>query len=423
MSMKKQKVLLTYIESGMGHIMSMSAIADGLKEKYGDDLEILESYIMSDDKEAGKFEKFIMDCVKSTNKNKALGMGIFALLGILGGQHFMRLVHKTLFRRATDATVEAMRRYNPDIIVSTHYFITYAAIELKRKYMPDLTVITYNPDNNVHVWWDSRTDLFINNNAYATEEAVQKRGFDPKTTYTVFFSARKEVATANQSKEYYREKYNLPKDKFTIMIADGAYASAKSKKICDRLLSLDFPLTIIILAGKNQKVYRYFEEKSRSVSKNITLVPVNFTPLAYEYYGASDVFVSKAGPNATLDSLFMGTPVIFDFYAQPMEKATAKLFSEKLGCGISAFSTEKVVKTVKELYRHPERLEALKKNIAINVNREKNGIFQIADIIMHEARKKSEANAETETETETAIGSETATLTAHETEVRSKAEA
>lgn len=391
--MKKQRVLLTYIESGMGHIMSMSAIADGLKEKYGNELEILESYIMSDDKEAGKFEKFIMDCVKSTNKNKAFGMGIFVLLELLGGQHFMRFVHRTLFKSATDATVEAMKKYEPDIIVSTHYFITYAAIELKRKYLPDLTVITYNPDNNVHVWWDNRSDLFINNNSFATEEAVTRRDFEKDRTHTVFFSARKEVAEANLSKEYYREKYNLPKDKFTVMIADGAYASAKSKKICDRLLSVDFPLTIIILAGKNQKVYNYFEQKSKSARENITLVPVEFTPLAYEYYGASDVFITKAGPNATLDSLFMGTPVIFDFYAQPMEKATAKLFSEKLGCGISAFTTGKVKRAVEELYKNPQRLEEMQNNIQKNVNREKNGIFQIADIIIAEARKKSDAEA------------------------------
>ncbi len=392
--MRKQKVLLTYIESGMGHIMSMSAIADGLKEKYGDDLELIESYIMSDDEQAGKFEKFIMNCVKSTNRSKLFGMGIFALLEVLGGQHFMRLVHKTLFRRATDATVRAMRRYHPDIIVSTHYFITYAAIELKRKYMPDLTVITYNPDNNVHTWWDNRTDLFINNNIYATEEAIRRRGFDKDRTHTVFFSARKEVAEATGTKAYYREKYNLPQDRFTVMIADGAYASAKSKKVCDSLLSVDFPLTIVFLAGKNRKVFDYFDAKSKKTGKDITLVPVGFTPLAYEYYGASDVFITKAGPNATLDSLFMGTPVIFDFYAQPMEKATAKLFSEKLGCGMSVFNVRKIRSTVETLYRHPEQLEKMQRHIKENVNREKNGIFQIADIIMAEADKKSTAQAE-----------------------------
>ena len=31
--MQKPRILLTYIESGMGHIMSMKAIAEGLKEK------------------------------------------------------------------------------------------------------------------------------------------------------------------------------------------------------------------------------------------------------------------------------------------------------------------------------------------------------------------------------------------------------
>ena len=57
--MEKPRVLLTYIESGMGHIMSMRAIEDGLK-KYSDKIDIITTDIMKDehDETAIKFEKF-----------------------------------------------------------------------------------------------------------------------------------------------------------------------------------------------------------------------------------------------------------------------------------------------------------------------------------------------------------------------------
>lgn len=79
--MQKPRILLTYIESGMGHIMSMKAIAEGLKEKYADQVEIIESYIMDQgSKETEQFEKFLSDCTKKTNKDKIFGIGIFGSL-------------------------------------------------------------------------------------------------------------------------------------------------------------------------------------------------------------------------------------------------------------------------------------------------------------------------------------------------------
>ena len=45
----KQKILLTYVESGFGHISSMDSIYDALCEKYGDVYDIQKSYILTED--------------------------------------------------------------------------------------------------------------------------------------------------------------------------------------------------------------------------------------------------------------------------------------------------------------------------------------------------------------------------------------
>ncbi|MDY2888681.1 MAG: hypothetical protein SOU19_03850 [Candidatus Caccosoma sp.] len=388
--MNKPRVLLTYIESGMGHIMSMQAIASGLKAKYADEIEIIESYIMDEgDKDTEGFEKFLSNCTKETNKNKIFGVSIFWFLELVGKQHFMRLVHRTLFKKYTDATMQAMLKYNPDVIISTHYFITFTALELKKKYLPNLTVITYNPDNNVHVWWDNRSDLFINNNIEACNEAIRKREFKYDQIKRVFFTARDEVASSTGSKEDYRKKYNLPLDKFTVMIADGAYAAGKAKSVCNQLIrKIKFPITIIFLAGKNEKMYAYYEKRRAKMPKNITFVNLKFTPFAYEYYGASDIFITKSGPNAVLDSLFMGTPVIVDYYAHCIEKGTAKLFTEELKCGVTCYKLSHLSRQVIFMYEHPEFLAQLRKNIKKNVNKKQNGSSQIADIIIKELKEK-----------------------------------
>ena len=389
--MSKPRVLLTYIESGMGHIMSMKAIAESLETYYKNDLELINVEVMKDGNEKTRldFEKFLCDCTKLTNKSKLFGMGIFVFLEGVGNRHFMRLVHKTIFKKASESTIEEMKKYNPDVIISTHYFITYCAVELKKRYMPNLIVITYNPDNNVHMWWDDRSDLFINNNEVACNEAIKRRKFNSESVRKVYFTAREEIQNANGTKEEYRKKYGIS-NRFTVCIADGAYASAKAKKYCNKLLKVDFPINIILIAGKNEKCYNYFVKKKKNLKDNINLDIYRFIPTAYELYGASDLFITKAGPNAVLDSLFMGTPVCIDYYAHPIEKATTKLFVDELHCGIKVFNSKKIIKKVKYLYEHSLFLEEIKKNIRKSVDKTKNGSKQIADIIMREVKTKNE---------------------------------
>ena len=386
----KPRVLITYIESGMGHIMSAKAVSDGLKENFSDRIEVVETQIMRDSnsKEQIRFEKFLTNQTKATNKYKFYAPVVFTIMNI-GKQKFMRFLHHTIFKKATDATVEALRSFNADVIVSTHYFITFCAIELKRRYQPDLLVACYNPDNNVHVWWDNRSDLFITNNKIAAEEAVEKRNFDKNSVKTVFFLAREQVVKANGSKEDYRLKYGIDKDSFTVMIADGAYASAKAKSYCNALLKENLDITIIMLAGKNEKVKKYFEKKQKKPLGRTKLQVYGFTEKAYELYGASDVFITKAGPNAVLDCLFMKTPVIISCCPHPIEKATKELFVDSFGCGVSAFDKKTAAELVKKYSADPSLLNEFRDNINKNLDKNNNGAYAVGNIIIDALKDKN----------------------------------
>ena len=73
--MNKQKVLMTFMESGMGHITSITSISDNLKKLYGDEFEIIDCYIMQEDNDPvlKKWEYFIINQTKNTNKFKGYG--------------------------------------------------------------------------------------------------------------------------------------------------------------------------------------------------------------------------------------------------------------------------------------------------------------------------------------------------------------
>lgn len=389
--MEKQKVLMTYMESGMGHITSITSISDNFKKLYGDQFEILDSYIMQEDKDKTlkHWENFIIYETKKTNRVKGFGNLIFAFLKVMGGPKFMRFVHRTVFRKYVNHTLEAFKRRNPDIIVSTHYYMTFCALEYKKRINKDVKVITYNPDNNIHCWWDNREHLFIVNNEMAYIDAIGKMKFNPALVKQVFYTARNEILNANLTREEYRTKLGIPQDKFCVIIADGAYACAKSKKVTDELLKSDKEMTIIMLAGKNEKLLKHYQKlvDSGKVKPNITLIPLAFTREIYEYYKAADLFITKAGPNAILDSVFMGTPILVDYYAHPIEKATTKLFVNEIGVGKAIFNKKKIRKQVEYWVDNPKDLLVYAENTK-KIDKNNNGGEEVAKIIYEEANRK-----------------------------------
>ena len=376
--MDKKKILVTFIESGFGHITSARAISDSLKEKYSDEYDIQDVNIMKENEKSVAFEKFLTNQTKATNKIHGYGFFVFALMETLGGVKLLKFTHKTIFKQYVKATVETIKNHKPDCIVSTHYFITFCALEYKKQYDPNCLVVTYNPDNNVHPWWDNRDGIFISNNIYATSEAVNRRKFLGENCYTVNFTARNDIVTCNQPKEFFREKYGIDKDTFCVIVADGGYALGKCKSVTNQLLKTKKKLTIISVAGKNQKMLNYFLDKK--VNDNINFIPLPFVENIYELYRAADLFITKAGPNSVLDSVFMGTPVLIDYYPHPIEKATKKLFVDKYKCGEYISSPYKIRKRVEQFIDDPSLLDTYIKNTH-KFKKECNGSMEIADII------------------------------------------
>lgn len=376
--MDKKKIMITFIESGFGHITSARAISDSLKSKFGNCFEIEDCNIMKENEKTIKFEKFLTNQTKATNKLHGYGFFIFLVMQAFGSQNMLNITHKTLFRKFLNATVETMKNHNPDCIVSTHYFLTYCATEYKKKYNPNCLIVTYNPDNNVHPWWDNRDGIFISNNIYATNEAVNKRKFHDENCKTVNFTARSTIVNCNESKQFFREKFGIEKDAFCVVVADGGYALGKCKQVTNELLKTKKKITICAVAGKNKKIYDYFLNKK--VKNNITLMPLPFLENIHELYRAADLFITKAGPNSVLDCVFMNTPVLIDYYPHPIEKATKKLFVDKFGCGEYIAEPKRIRKRVEMFIENPTLLDEYVENTK-SFSKNCNGAEQIADII------------------------------------------
>lgn len=375
--MKKPKIVITYLEAGMGHIVSARAISDALKKFYGDKLEIVDLEIAKVNKKLKKYQDSLINEVKKSNKNAAYGHFQFICMDLFGREATLKLAHNTVYAEATKELCKVFDNLKPDMIINTHFSPNYISIEYRNESSKNMLVATYDPDPNVHGWWDNRTDLFFVNNKHAKKQAIEKSKFKPSSVKQVNFTAREGIVQSNLTKQEYREKHNLPMDKFTIILADGAYATSKLKEYTNELCKIKQPITLLVIAGKNEKVKKYFEKKKEKLPENITMNVYGFVDNIHELYGASDLFVTKGGPNAIQDSLFMKTPVLVNFYAQPIEKFTQKLFCGELKCGETILDKVKARKRIEEWIENPSQLNKYRKNCN-KLDKTKNGSYEIA---------------------------------------------
>lgn len=395
----KQKILLTFIESGFGHISSMQSIYDVLSEEYSDKYDIEKSNIMTDDgfPNLVKMDRFIIKQVENTNKIPLFGKWIFPIIHLLGGHHLMRFFHRQMAVKSFRQGLEALKRREPDIIVTNHYFTDLLAVEYKRRINPNVIVVNYNPDPTLHSFWDSRGGIFVVNNQRAFEYAL-KHGFKEDNLRLVAPCVRRSVEKNTLSRAELRKKHGLPEDKFTVVVADGGYMLGRGPRFARALIKSGLPITLCIIAGHNEKRFREFSEiaegkRKLKVADGMTLKVYRFMKEAYELYGAADLFLTKGGPNAVLDSIYMHTPVMINYCPHLIESCTAKVYVDECGCGETAFKKRKAIKRIKTLMSDDGDLIKYRENIDKLLARG-NGAGALAAYIDEEAQKQKSVLAQ-----------------------------
>ena len=240
--------------------------------------------------------------------------------------------------------------------------------------------MTYDPDNSVHNWWNIRVDKFIVNCLMAFHDAL-KHDFTRKQLMVVPFVTRKEIMEVTEDKAFYRDKYGLPKDRFTVMVAAGGYGKSGMNRVVKALVKhVKHPVTIVAICGTNARLYRHLQRLKETAPAHIDLRPYEFVDKVYELNRAADVLLTKGGPNAMLDSALMGVPMGVFYCASEIEYISTYLFTDVLNCGRSFRQSWRICKWINECIADPEILD-IYIMAAEKVRREGNGAVQIAEFI------------------------------------------
>lgn len=376
---RKKRVLVTYIEAGFGHITTANSIANAIEALHDPSIEVIRKYTFKDDPTLHKIEQRFVKDVKWANTFPWHNYIQMAATHILGIHNSLPFVVSTIYRRARKIYLKTLEEIKPDIIIDTHYLTSFLATQYRDMVDPHVKVVTYNPDNSVHNWWNIRVDKFFVNCRIAFHDALE-HDFTRKQLMIVPFVTRKEIMDVTESKAFYREKYGLPQDRFTVMVAAGGYGKAGMGRVVNALVRVKKPITVVAVCGTNKRLFHRLERLKGRVGQNIDLRPYEFVDRVYELNRAVDLLLTKGGPNAMLDSALMGVPIGVFYCASDIEYQSTHLFTSVLNCGRFFRRSARIAKWVTECVTNPSILDIYIEGTE-EIRRDGNGAENIAKFI------------------------------------------
>ena len=291
-----KKILIFASHTGGGHISLAEAIRDQVQDRY-------ETVIVDPQPRAVNFHY-------RTVSRHALWLWR-AEFKLTDGTRRARMAHELSKHTFAISIVRAIRRVNPDLIISTYPFLTSEVIYAMRLFRIRLPfAMLFSDPNGVHRSW--LTEKHAQATFAPTQETYQQAlasGFDPARTHFTGWPVRGQFYHAVPVP---LSHLGLDEKRFTVFLQGGGDGAARFARTVEHVLDVE-EVQIILAAGTNRKLVHQFQGR-----ENIHVLP--FTREIAPYMAAADVVMGKAGPNVLFESVTLGKPFIATAYIPGQEQ-------------------------------------------------------------------------------------------------------
>ncbi len=272
--------------------------------------------------------------------------------------HFSNLVPR-LTGLFSNTLLPTIAEYEPDVIITTHPFATEMVADLKKDGLIKAPLICIITDYGAHrAYIADQVDAYV----VASEDMLPElRAFGVEAekvhpfgipVHDVFFSQSDKSKTLRELK--------LDPDLPTLLFMAGSFGVSNIIKLYRSLEAADARIQIIVITGKNKKLYETFE-KELAVGTRIPTRLIFFTDEVEKYMQASDLLVTKPGGLTVSEALACGLPMaVFD--AIPgQEEDNAEFLATHDMC-LRLRKDSDFAEEISSLLREKERLQSMREN-------------------------------------------------------------
>lgn len=329
------KVLILYAKAGNGHYKAAEAIKEKIENK-NEEIEVFfEDGLEYSSRIANKI--VVKGYANMTKLIPSMWGAIYAKADTQE-RNALNEVSKLIHKGLTIRLKKLLRETKPDVIVSTHPFVSKTCAYLKKKNKTNAKIVTMITDYAIHnVWLEDHA--FYSKVLVATDEMK-----DDCINYGI--ESEKIEVTGIPTSFKFSEKYDRDKtlkeygleDKLTFLFfAGGGQGIGQSKEIFEELLETDGDFQVVAVSGKNEKQKAKFEEMVQKYDKKV--VVLGYTNDVPALMNMCDFVISKPGGLTSTECLVMNKPMLIINPIPGQEEQNAIYFTNN-GTAVRAYEGE-----------------------------------------------------------------------------------
>ncbi len=349
---EQKRVLVLSVSSGSGHTRAAQAI-----EAYCDSHELTFVEHVDTLKYADKlYHTAYADAYEKIVKEAPMLWGyFFEKTDEPGKTDKMRLLLDRIHMRAFS---KMLKKYQPDLVVCTHFMPAEIVARLVRKERLKTKLAIVVTDFYVHAMWLTRgcDHYFValeESKAYLSllgypEEGITVSGIpiDPKFT-------------ERYDRDQLRAAYGLDLNRPVVLLSAGTFGMDAAFKAVESLVTLKTACQIVVVCGRNDdlksKVDQFVEQH---VGGNVSFLVLGYTTEMHKLMAMADLFIGKPGGLTTSECLAMGLPMVV-FNPIPGQEERNSDFLLENGAAIKCGDLAMMSFKIDRLLQDPERLRSM----------------------------------------------------------------
>jgi len=310
-----KKILILTAKIGSGHISPALAVKSTIEKLCPEDctVDVVDFALESG---AVMTDRFLKSSWNGALNFPFLTRLVFNVLNFMYPVVSAKSLSHTIFRSWLLKGGKYIRKYNPDIVFSTHFLCSSIACSTRILGKKDYEVISFmtDPFGGHKLWADKRVDKILVSTQKA-KEYLLKIGIESEKTVIIPYPLKDEFFINSQ--KIIRE---INVEKLTVLISYGGQGIGKSYKIIRDLFKKDLNINIIAVTGNNKVLQKNLEILKTRTTGNTNLIIEGYVDNMHTLMLKSNLLLSKAGPASVFECIATSCPIIITHWVGLNEK-------------------------------------------------------------------------------------------------------
>ena len=257
--------------------------------------------------------------------------------------------------------MEEIERYQPDVIIMCHAFITAMVSKLKAKgKLENVKAISLITDfDALRTYIVPNLDAYVVAEPQMADKLIEEYGVDESLIYPLGIPTFEKFSLPGAKEEICRREGFDP-NKTTVLLMAGSFGVTGVLKVYENLAEGDPDLQLIVITGKNGKLIEKLDDSVDKVGARDRTRLLFYVNNVEDYMHISDLIVTKPGGLTIAESLACHLPMAI-YNAYPGQEEYNVQFLLKQHAAITV-DKKNAAEEISRLLHDPERLREMREN-------------------------------------------------------------